>query len=42
MKKIRLIIIALILIMGVAATSCNKKLCPAYAKAGTEQPATRS
>jgi|GEM_PF-2381820 uncharacterized protein YxeA len=42
MKKIRFIIIALILIIGIAASSCSKKLCPAYAKADIAQTSARS
>jgi len=38
MKKFRLIVMAAVLIVGMALMgSCTHKLCPAYAKADTEQ-----
>ena len=39
MKKFRLIIVAAVLIVIMAMGSCTHKLCPAYAKADTEQSA---
>jgi hypothetical protein len=37
MKNIRIIILVALFIIGIVVTSCNRKLCPAYTKADTEQ-----
>jgi len=42
MKKVRTIILLALFIAGIAISSCNRKLCPAYSKADTEQLAKQS
>ena len=42
MKKFRLIIVAVVLLIGLALGSCSHKLCPAYADADMEQPESTS
>jgi hypothetical protein len=37
MKKAKVVLVMIVIAMAVASFSCNKKLCPAYAKANTEQ-----
>ena len=37
MKKAKVVLVLLVIAFAVASASCNKKLCPAYAKAETEQ-----
>ena len=37
MKKAKFLIVVALFIIGLAVSSCNKKLCPAYAQADTEQ-----
>lgn len=42
MKKAKTIILFALIIAGIAVSSCNRKLCPAYTKADTEQVAKQS
>lgn len=42
MKNIRTIILVALFIIGIVVSSCNRKLCPAYTKAETEQATGRS
>jgi hypothetical protein len=37
MKKAKVVLVLLVIAFAMATVSCNKKLCPAYAKADTEQ-----
>lgn len=37
MKKAKIILVLIVVAMAVVSMSCNKKICPAYAKADTEQ-----
>ena len=37
MKKAKLIIVVALFIIGLAVSSCNRKLCPAYTQADTEE-----
>lgn len=37
MKKVKVVLVAIALVVAMASVSCNKKICPAYAKADTEQ-----
>jgi hypothetical protein len=37
MKNIRILIVVALFIIGIVVSSCNRKLCPAYTKADTEQ-----
>ncbi len=37
MKKAKVVLVLLVIAFAMANVSCNKKLCPAYAKADTEQ-----
>ena len=37
MKKAKVVVIIFLVAMAFAYASCNKKICPAYAKADTEQ-----
>ena len=37
MKKAKFLIVVALFIIGLAVSSCNKKLCPAYAQADTEE-----
>jgi hypothetical protein len=40
--KIRTIILVALFIIGIVVSSCNRKLCPAYTKAATEQVSGKS
>lgn len=42
MKNVRTVILVALFIIGVLLSACNRKLCPAYTKAETEQPAGNS
>jgi hypothetical protein len=42
MKNVRTIILVALFIIGIVISSCNRKLCPAYTKAETEQVAGKS
>ena len=37
MKKAKVVLIIFVVAMAIASASCNRKLCPAYARADTEQ-----
>ena len=37
MKKVKVIIFVALFIIGLAVSSCNRKLCPAYSQADTEE-----
>ena len=37
MKKAKLILVVVVVALAIASISCNKKICPAYTKADTEQ-----
>ena len=37
MKKAKVVLVLFVIAFALTAVSCNKKLCPAYAKADTEQ-----
>jgi hypothetical protein len=37
MKKAKVVLVIILVALAVVSFSCNKKLCPAYAKADTEQ-----
>ncbi len=37
MKKVRVVLVLIVVVLALASVSCNKKICPAYAKANTEQ-----
>ena len=36
MKKAKVVLVLFVIAFAMMAVSCNKKLCPAYAKADTE------
>jgi|JI71714BRNA_FD_contig_41_1002203_length_931_multi_3_in_0_out_0_2 hypothetical protein len=40
MKKV--VVIAVLLLAGLAMSSCNRNQCPAFTKAETERPASRA
>jgi len=42
MKKFRIVILLALFIIGVLLSACNRKLCPAYTKADTEQVSGKS
>jgi hypothetical protein len=37
MNKAKVVLVVVVIAIAMASVSCNKKLCPAYAKADTEQ-----
>ena len=37
MKKAKVILVIVVVMLALASMSCSKKICPAYAKADTEQ-----
>ncbi len=37
MKKAKVVLVLLVLTLAIVSISCNKKICPAYAKTDTEQ-----
>jgi len=37
MRKAKIVLILAVLALAVASISCNKKICPAYSQADTEQ-----
>lgn len=37
MKKAKVVLILIVIAVAIASMSCNKKICPAYTKADTEQ-----
>ena len=37
MKKVRVVLVLIVVVLALASVSCNKKICPAYTKANTEQ-----
>jgi hypothetical protein len=37
MKKVKIVLVAIVLAVALISVSCNKKICPAYTKADTEQ-----
>ena len=37
MKKAKIVLVLIVFALAIASISCNKKLCPAYVKADTEQ-----
>jgi len=37
MKKAKVVLVLIVLALALLSVSCNKKICPAYAKADTEQ-----
>jgi hypothetical protein len=37
MKKAKVVLVLVVIVLAIASFSCNRKLCPAYAKADTEQ-----
>jgi hypothetical protein len=37
MKKAKVVLVLVVIILAITSFSCNRKLCPAYAKADTEQ-----
>lgn len=37
MKKIKIVLVAIVLLIALASSACNKKICPAYASTDTEQ-----
>ena len=42
MKKAKVVLVLIVLALAIASISCNKKICPAYANANTEQAAPNS
>lgn len=42
MKKAKVVLVLIVFALAIASISCNKKICPAYAKADTEQAARNS
>ena len=42
MKHIRIVILLALFIIGILFSACNRKLCPAYTKANTEQVTGKS
>ncbi len=37
MKKAKIVLVLIVVALAMVSMSCNKKMCPAYAKADTEQ-----
>ena len=37
MKKAKVVLVLIVVALALVSMSCNKKICPAYAKADTEQ-----
>lgn len=37
MKKAKVVLVLIVVALAIVSMSCNKKICPAYAKADTEQ-----
>ena len=37
MKKAKVVLVLIVFALAMVSMSCNKKMCPAYAKADTEQ-----
>lgn len=37
MKKAKVVLVLIVVVLAMASVSCNKKMCPAYTKADTEQ-----
>ncbi len=37
MKKAKAVLVLIVVVLAIASISCNRKHCPAYTKADTEQ-----